>query len=920
MALMESAEIARRFLDYFAQRGHTVVPSASLVAEDPTLLLVNAGMVPFKPYFLGQLVPPFPRAASAQKCVRTPDIDEVGKTTRHATFFQMLGNFSFGDYFKERAIPLAWELLTRPESDGGFGFPESRLWATVYTEDEEAYSIWRNVVGLPADRIQRRGLADNYWHMGVPGPGGPCSEIYYDRGSEYGREGGPEADEDRYLEFWNLVFMQYQLSAVRSKTDFDTQGELPSRNIDTGMGLERMAALLQGVDNIYEVDTMWKVLERAAELTEQKYGREHASDVALRVVADHVRAAVMLVADGVIPSNEGRGYVLRRIVRRTVRNLRLLAGSQRGGDGGRGGSRERYLHELSAVAIRAMGDQYPELITVAPNIHTVLDAEEAAFLGTLRTGTAIFEAAVEEVTRKGDRTLAGAQAFQLHDTYGFPIDLTLEMAAEQGLEVDEEGFRGLMARQRQRAKDDAAAKKTGNADISVYSQFLERSGKVAFTGYDEIVSDGTVLGLLAEGVPVPAAGAGTDVDIVLDRTPFYAEGGGQLADTGIMRSAGSGPGAGATIEVLDVQAPIPGLTVHRGKVTSGEIVVGDMVHAEIDIDRRRAISRSHTATHLVHRAFRGALGESAAQAGSENSPGRFRFDFTAIGAVPPAVLADAEDEVNEVLINDLDVRAFHTSISEARAMGALALFGEKYGEQVRVVEVGDYSRELCGGTHVARSGQLGLVKILGESSIGSGIRRVEALVGIDAFRFLARESLLVGQLTEQLKAQRAELPDRVAGIVTRLRDAEREIQRMQSAQLANVAADLAALATDVNGVAFVAHRAPEGTPADAIRKLALDVRGQVAADRPAVVVIAGVPSDRPAVVVALNDAARSRGLAAGELIGTATAVLGGRGGGRADIAQGGGAALGEQTGRAIAEAFDAVRAVIDGIGPSVSVT
>jgi alanyl-tRNA synthetase len=920
MALMESAEIARRFLDYFAQRGHTVVPSASLVAEDPTLLLVNAGMVPFKPYFLGQLVPPFPRAASAQKCVRTPDIDEVGKTTRHATFFQMLGNFSFGDYFKERAIPLAWELLTRPESDGGFGFPESRLWATVYTEDEEAYSIWRNVVGLPADRIQRRGLADNYWHMGVPGPGGPCSEIYYDRGPEYGREGGPEADEDRYLEVWNLVFMQYQLSAVRSKTDFDTQGELPSRNIDTGMGLERMAALLQGVDNIYEVDTMWKVLERAAELTEQKYGREHASDVALRVVADHVRAAVMLVADGVIPSNEGRGYVLRRIVRRTVRNLRLLAGSQRGGDGGRGGSRERYLHELSAVAIGAMGDQYPELITVAPNIHTVLDAEEAAFLGTLRTGTAIFEAAVEEVTRKGDRTLAGAQAFQLHDTYGFPIDLTLEMAAEQGLEVDEEGFRRLMAQQRQRAKDDAAAKKTGNADISVYSQFLERSGKVAFTGYDEIVSDGTVLGLLAGGVPVPAAGAGTDVDIVLDRTPFYAEGGGQLADTGIMRSAGSGPGAGATIEVLDVQAPIPGLTVHRGKVTSGEIVVGDMVHAEIDIDRRRAISRSHTATHLVHRAFRGALGESAAQAGSENSPGRFRFDFTAIGAVPPAVLADAEDEVNEVLINDLDVRAFHTSISEARAMGALALFGEKYGEQVRVVEVGDYSRELCGGTHVARSGQLGLVKILGESSIGSGIRRVEALVGIDAFRFLARESLLVSQLTEQLKAQRAELPGRVAGIVTRLRDAEREIQRMQSAQLANVAADLAARATDVNGVAFVAHRVPEGTPADAIRKLALDVRGQVAADRPAVVVIAGVPSDRSAVVVALNDAARSRGLAAGELIGTATAVLGGRGGGRADIAQGGGAALGEQTGRAIAEAFDAVRAVIDGIGPSVSVT
>src|SRR5258707_20436 len=416
---MESAEIARRFLDYFAQRGHTVVPSASLVADDPTLLLVNAGMVPFKPYFLGQLVPPFPRAASAQKCVRTPDIDEVGKTARHATFFQMLGNFSFGDYFKEQAIPLAWELLTRPQSDGGFGFPEGRLWATVSTGDDEAYSIWRNAVGLPAERIQRRGLADNYWHMGVPGPGGPCSEIYYDRGPEYGRDGGPEADEDRYLEVWNLVFMQYQLSAVRSKTDFDTQGELPSRNIDTGMGLERMAALLQGVDNIYEVDTMWKVLERAAELTEQKYGRDHASDVALRIVADHVRSAVMPVTDG------------------------------------------------------------------------------------------------------------------------FPIDLTLEMAAEQGLVVDEEGFRRLMAEQRQRAKDDAAAKKTGNADISVFAKFLEQTGKVTFTGYDEVASDGTVLGLLAGGVPGPAAGAGAAREHLPRTTPRLPRGRGALGAHGSYPPAGA---------------------------------------------------------------------------------------------------------------------------------------------------------------------------------------------------------------------------------------------------------------------------------------------------------------------------------------------------------------------------------------------
>ena len=425
---MESAEIARRFLTYFSERGHTVVPSASLIADDPTLLLVNAGMQPFKPYFLGQVEPPFKRATSCQKCVRTPDIEEVGKTTRHGTFFQMLGNFSFGDYFKDQAIPFAWELLTTPERDGGFGFPEDRLWATVYHDDDEAARIWRDVVGVPESRIQRRGMADNYWSMGVPGPCGPCSEIYYDRGPDYGREGGPVADEERYLEVWNLVFMQYLRGEGAGKEGWPILGELPSRNIDTGMGLERMAAILQGVDNIYEIDTLWKVLDRAAELTEQKYGRDHRVDVALRVVADHVRTAVMLVADGVLPSNEGRGYVLRRILRRSVYNLRLLAGGQRGG-----GSEGRYLHELAGTALGAMADLYPELVEATPRVLGVIDAEEATFLSTLRTGSAIFDAAVGESKRRGAAVLSGEQAFQLHDTYGFPIDLTLEMASEQGL-------------------------------------------------------------------------------------------------------------------------------------------------------------------------------------------------------------------------------------------------------------------------------------------------------------------------------------------------------------------------------------------------------------------------------------------------------------------------------------------------------
>jgi len=903
---MQSAEIARRFLAYFEAKGHAIVPSASLVAEDPTLLFVVAGMQPFKPYLLGQQTPPWKRVADVQKCVRTLDIEEVGKTTRHATFFQMLGNWSFGDYFKEGAIPFAWELLTKSERDGGFGFPEDKLWATVLHGDDEAYAIWRDEIGLPESRIQRRGLKDNYWHMGVPGPGGPCSEIYYDRGPEYGKDGGPEADEDRFLEVWNLVFMQDQLSAVRAKDDFDVEGSLPFKNVDTGMGLERMAALLQGVDNIYEIDTTYKILDKAAELTEQDYGTDHRNDVALRVVADHVRSSVMLIEDGVLPNNEGGGYVLRRLLRRSIRNLRLLAGSQRGGGAPTGTG---FMHELTSVAIDAMGEQFPELPADAAHIHAVVDAEEAAFASTLRTGTAIFDVAVEETRRKKASVLSGEQAFQLHDTYGFPIDLTLEMAAEQGLSVDEDGFRRLMDEQRARAKKDATEKKTGNADISVYASLLEQAGKVTFTGYDLTAGEATVVGLLSGGVPVRAAVQGDGVSLVLDRTPFYAEGGGQLADQGVIRT--DGPSGPAEIEVTDVQAPLPGLIVHRGVVRFGEVTVGSPAHAEIEIERRRATSRSHTATHLVHRALRGALGESAAQAGSENAPGRLRFDFTATGAVPVSVLREVEDEVNRVLINDLTVRAFHTSLDEARSMGALALFGEKYGNEVRIVEVGEYSRELCGGTHVARSGQLGLVKLLGESSIGSGVRRIEALVGIDAFRFLARESVLVSQLSEQLKARPEELPERISGVVSRLREAERELNKLRSAALLESAGEIAAAAEDIGGVAFVAHQVPDGTDADAVRRLALDVRGRIAAQRPAVVMITGVPADRPVVVIAVNEAGRSAGLAAGALVGGAARALGGGGGGKPDIAQGGGApSTGEAAAASISAAFEAVRVAL----------
>jgi len=867
---METAEIRRRWLRFFSSRGHTVVPSAPLLYDDPTLLFVNAGMVPFKPYFLGRETPPYRRATSVQKCVRTLDIDEVGKTTRHATFFQMNGNFSFGDYFKEGAIELAWELVTRSVADGGYGLPERDLLVTIYEEDEESYQLWRRLAGLPDEKIVRLGKKDNYWHMGIPGPGGPCSEILIDRGPEFGPEGDVEAAGDRYLEFWNLVFMQDELSAVRSKADFDIRGPLPAKNIDTGMGLERMAFLLQGVDNLYEIDDVYPVIARVEQLSGHRYGASAPDDVRMRVVADHVRSGLMLIADGVTPSNEARGYVLRRLLRRAIRAVRML------------GVDDPMLVDLVGVSGARMTTSYPELEADLPRITQIAAAEEEAFRRTLAAGTTILDVAVRQAKESGAGGLTGAQAFQLHDTYGFPIDLTLEMAAEQGLSVDEAEFRRLMDAQRERAKADARAKKVGHHDTSGYRSVADTLGRpVEFTGYDEVATPGRVAGLLVDGEPVPTVSAGTEVEVVLDRTPFYAEGGGQLADQGRIELDG------AVLEVEDVQSPISGLIVHRARVISGEARLGSDAQGLVDIERRKAISRSHTATHMVHRAIREALGETATQAGSENAPGRFRFDFNAATAPPPSVLRDVEARVNALLAEDLEVHAELMSQEQARAIGAMALFGEKYGERVRVISVGDWARELCGGTHARRSGQLGMIQLLTEGSIGAGIRRVEALVGIDAYRYAAREHILVHQLTEALKVRPEELPERVATLVAQLREVQRELDRLRADQVLAVAADLAKNAADVFGVTVVTHDAGTAS-ADDLRALALDVRGRMPADQPAVVAVAGVSGARPVLVVVTNDEARRWGVRAGELARDASAVLGGGGGGKDDVAQGGG--------------------------------
>ena len=871
---MESAEIRSRWLRFFESDNrqgltHTVVPSASLIADDPNLLLVNAGMVPFKPYFLGEVTPSYKRATSVQKCVRTLDIDEVGKTTRHASFFQMCGNFSFGDYFKEGAIALAWELLTRPIADGGYGFPEDKLWVTVYLDDDEAADIWHNKIGVPKERIQRRDMADNFWSMGVPGPCGPCSEIYYDRGPAYGAEGGPIADENRYLEIWNLVFMQNERGAGGGKDSYPILGELPAKSIDTGLGLERTAALLQGVENIYEIDTTIMILNRASELTGVKYGSSEKSDIALRVIADHARTSAMLIGDGVTPGNEGRGYVLRRMMRRTIRNMRLL------------GSMDPVMSELTVAAIAAMGPQYPELMTDKKRILSVSVSEEESFLQTLKSGTQIFDLASVALKNSKATVLPGHEVFKLHDTYGFPFDLTLEMAREEGLEVDEDGFRRLMKEQKDRAKADAKAKKSGHTDVSVYKTIADKSGKSEFIGYAQQSSESKLTGILVDGVGVASAVEGDDVEVVLNRTPFYAEGGGQLADGGRITLSN-----GAIIEIDDVQSPVPGLSVHRGRVVNGTVEVGSEALAEIDMQRRHAISRAHTATHMVHKAFREILGETATQAGSENSPGRFRFDFPSTGSVPASVLDDVESRVNALLLDNLEVTAESMSQAKAKELGAMALFGEKYGDVVRVVSVGDWARELCGGTHVERSGQLGVIKLLGESSIGAGVRRVEALVGVDAYKFLAREHLLLNSLTELIKGSRTEeLPERISDLLNKMREIEKELASVRSAQALSQVGELAKSATVLNGISYISSVMADGVSGDDLRKIAIDLRSR---EDKSVVALISANDGKPVLVVATSEGARSSGVKAGVLVKIGSTVLGGGGGGKDDFAQGGG--------------------------------
>ena len=890
---MLSQEISKRWIEFFEKRGHTVVPSASLISNEPGAMFTIAGMVPFIPYFLGRETPPFSRATSVQKCIRTLDIEEVGKTARHGTFFQMAGNFSFGDYFKEQAIPFAYELLTASQDEGGYGLDPERLWVTIYEGDNEAFDVWTKTVGFPEERIQRMGMKENYWSTGQPGPAGPDSEIFYDRGPAYGKEGGPAVDDDRYIEIWNLVFMQYQRGEGIGKEDFEILGELPKKNIDTGLGVERLAMLLQGVENFYETDQVRPVLDAASKLSGKKYhGSEspedpgYEDDVRMRVVADHIRSSLMLIADGVTPSNEGRGYILRRLMRRAIRAMRLL------------GVTEPCLPILFPASRDAMAGAFPYVADDFERISRIAYAEEKAFLHTIETGTERLEEAVATAKKDGSNSVSGAEAFALHDTYGFPIDLTLEMAAEAGVKVDEKAFRELMAEQRHRAQADAKAKKGSFADLSELRKLVDERGSI-FTGYTELRTETHLRALLKDGVSVPVAKAGDKIEVVLDETPFYAEGGGQAADIGVIT------GNGFVIDVQDVQQPVKGLSVHRAVVREGEAHPDAEVVAQVDVQRRRDGEKAHSGTHIVHAALHQVLGNEATQRGSFNKEGYLRFDFAWGESLSDSAKREVEEVANLAIRDNHEVIAREMPLAEAKALGAMSLFGEKYGNIVRMVEIGgEFSRELCGGTHVGTSSEIGSLTLLTEQSVGSGNRRVEALVGMNSFEHLAAERTLVNQLTGMMKVQSsAELPEKINQTLAKLKSAEKELEKLRREKLQAEAGKLLENAQTIGSVRVLTHHAGE-LDANGVRSLALDLRSRFGSEA-AVVAVTGVTNGRPVILVATNEGAREAGIKAGALVRLAAGVLGGGGGGKDDVAQGGG-----QDASKVSEALDAIRNAI----------
>jgi alanyl-tRNA synthetase len=858
-------EIRRKFLDFFAARGHRVLPSASLIpADDPSLLWTAAGMVPFKPYFTGAAKPPVPRITTCQKCLRTPDIESVGKTARHHTFFEMLGNFSFGDYFKERAIPWAWEFVTEH-----LGIPGERLWVSIYLDDDEAFDIWHRVVGVPAERIVRMGKDTNFWEIGV-GPCGPCSEIHVDLGPERGcgRDScAVGCDCDRFLEIWNLVFIQF------NKDEAGNYTPLASKGIDTGMGLERVASVLQGVPSNFDTDLFREIMDRAAEVlgltgrAERPDGEAaRRADVALKVIADHARAVTFAVADGAMPSNEGRGYVLRRLLRRAARYGRLL------------GVTEPFLYRVAEAVINQMGEVYPELVANRTRVTRIIRSEEERFGATLAQGSDLLEQIMARARQAGQKTIAGEEAFRLYDTYGFPLELTKEIAAEEGFTVDEAGFRTALEEQRERARRARQEHDYLSEEEAFWQRLRDRVGTTTFVGYHALEGEARILALLREGDEVSVLEAGREGECVLDLTPCYATAGGQVSDRGVLEAEG------ARAEVVEVTAPVEGLYVHRVAVAEGALRVGAAVRVRVDAARRKRICRNHSATHLLHRALREVLGDHVNQAGSLVEPERLRFDFTHYAALEPEEFRAVEQRVNEQILANLPVTILETTLEEARARGAMALFGEKYGERVRLVQMGDYSLELCGGTHVGATAEIGAFKLVGEGSIGAGLRRVEAVTGDGVLEYLAARERELQEIARLVKAGSSDVVRRVEGLVARVRELEAEVQVLQDRLAAREVMDLLNLTREVDGVKVLAARV-QGRDTPGLRGMVDLLRERLGSG---VVVLGSTWQGKVNLVAGVTADLVARGYHAGNIIREVAALVGGGGGGRPDLAQAGG--------------------------------
>ncbi|WP_326697986.1 alanine--tRNA ligase [Streptomyces sp. NBC_01754] len=863
---MRSTQIRSTFTDFFTSRGHQPVPSSPLVPDDPTLLLANAGMNQFKPYFLGETTPAFPRATSIQKCARTSDIDNVGRTNRHATFFEMMGNFSFGDYFKEDAIAYAWELLTQ-----GYGLEKDKLWITVFEDDDEAEHIWRRI-GVPANRIQRLGMEDNYWSMGVPGPCGPCSEVNYDRGPAFGKEGGPAVDGERYVEIWNLVFMQLQRGEGDKKGNFPVLGELARKGVDTGLGLDRLAAILQDVPNVCTTDLLLPTLHTVQDLAGRPVPAEGEEKVSFQVVAEHARSMAYLIADGVLPAKDGRGYVLRRLMRRAIRHARLL-----GIDG-------PVLPTATASVIDNLGDVWPELTGQAALIEQVVAAEEESFSCTLAQGSRLLDAAISRTQHSGSAALPGETAFELADTYGFPVELTVEAARDAGLTVDEDRFATLLDEQRKRAKAGGKAK-TSQAlkKQDTYRELSASLPRTEFLGYEHLSAETTVTGLISGGAVVTTASEGAEAEVVLDRSPFYAEAGGQIGDTGALTLSD-----GTVVRITDTRYGLEGFRVHTARVLDGELTTGAHGEAVVDAERRAGLMRSHSATHILHAVVMATLGDHARQQGSLVEPDRLRFDFAHFSALTPEQLTQIEQTVNGHVLNDPEVRAWHADRAEAEAAGAIALFGEKYGDTVRIVDIGDFSRELCGGTHVAHGSQVGTIRLLTESSIGSNLRRVEALTGHGALTQLDTERRLLTELSSLLGIRPAEAPDVLRKRLESLAAAQQELARHRTAELSRKAVILAGEARASGRGRFLVQSVTDIAPGE-LRSLAADTvasLGTVAA----IVILATEHQGKALLVAAVSPALHQAGTEASRLLAEAARIVDGGSGGRGAIANAGGRA------------------------------